>query len=59
MRAFILAVCAFFAILVIALSVVETLKYRRQLAWTFVPFVLAIALFGWSAAMFFGQSALE
>jgi heme/copper-type cytochrome/quinol oxidase subunit 2 len=66
---FIVAVCAFFAILVIALIVGVTLKYPRQnpdavgadihgavtleLAWTFIPFVFAIAMFGWSAAMFF------
>ena len=66
---FIVAVCAFFAILVIALIVVFTVKYRRrnpkaadagipgslglELAWTLIPFVLAIAMFGWSAAMFF------
>lgn len=66
---FIVAVCAFFSILVIALIVVFTLKYHRQnpdavgadihgsltleLVWTFIPFVLAMAMFGWSAAMFF------
>lgn len=66
---FIVAVCAFFAILVIALIVVGTLKYSRQnpdavgvdihgsptieLVWAFIPFVLAMAMFGWGAAMFF------
>lgn len=66
---FIVAVCAFFAILVVSLIVVGTMQYHRQnrdavgadghgslaleLGWTFIPFVLAIAMFGWSAAMFF------
>jgi len=66
---FIVAVCAFFAILVTALIVVFTVKFRRrqpddvgadihgslslELAWTFIPFVLAMAMFGWGAAMFF------
>ena len=62
MRSFILAVCAFFAILVIALIVAAALKHRREnpggsltleFGWTFIPFVLAIAIFGWSAAMLF------
>ncbi len=80
---FIVAVCAFLAILVIALIVVFALKYHRQnpdavgadihgsltleLVWTFIPFVLATAMFGWGAAMFYlhyrvhvdGHSALE
>jgi cytochrome c oxidase subunit 2 len=66
---FIVAVSAFFAILVIALIVVFTLKYRRQnpdavgvdnhgsltleIVWTFIPFVLAMAMLGWGAAIFF------
>ena len=64
---FIVAVCVFFAILVIALIVVGALKYHRQnpdavgadgsltreLVWAFSPFVLALAMFGGGAAMFF------
>jgi cytochrome c oxidase subunit 2 len=66
---FITAVCAFFAILVVALIVFFTLKYRRrsedevgadihgslslELAWTFIPFVLSMVMFGWCAALFF------
>ena len=66
---FIVAVCAFFAILVVALIVVFTLKYQRQnpdaagadihcsltleLVWTSIPFVLAMAMLGWGAAIFF------
>jgi cytochrome c oxidase subunit 2 len=66
---FIVAVCAFFAILVTTLIVVFTIKYRRQhpdavgadihgslsleLTWTFIPFVLSMVMFGWGAAMFF------
>jgi len=66
---FIVGACAFFAILVIALIVVFAVKYPRrrpeavdadihgplflELAWTLIPFVLAIAILGWGAAMFF------
>jgi heme/copper-type cytochrome/quinol oxidase subunit 2 len=66
---FIVAASGFFAILVIALILVVTLRSHRQnpdavgaelhgsltleLAWTLIPFVLAIAMFGWSAVMFF------
>ena len=66
---FIVAVCAFFAVLVTALVVFFTIKYRRthpdqvgadihgsialELAWTFVPFVLAMAMFVWGADLFF------
>jgi cytochrome c oxidase subunit 2 len=66
---FIVAVSAFFAIVVTALIIVFTIKFRRahpdsvgadihgslslELAWTFVPFVLAMAMFGWGAALFF------
>jgi cytochrome c oxidase subunit 2 len=66
---FIVAVCAFFAILVTALIVVFTIKYKRQhpdavgadihgsltleLVWTFIPFVLSMVMFGWGALVFF------
>ena len=67
--AFIVAVCAFFTVLVAVLVVFFTLKYRRrhatevgadihgslslELAWTFIPFVLSMVMFGWGASMFF------
>jgi cytochrome c oxidase subunit 2 len=66
---FIVAVCAFFAILVTALIIVFTIKFKRQhpddvgadihgslaleLGWTFIPFVLAMLMFGWGASLFF------
>ena len=66
---FITAVCAFFTVLVAALVVFFTLKYRRknpddvgadihgslslELAWTFIPFVLSMVMFGWGASLFF------
>jgi cytochrome c oxidase subunit 2 len=66
---FIVAVCAFFTVLVAALVVFFTLRYRRrhaddvgadihgslslELAWTFIPFVLSMVMFGWGAALFF------
>jgi len=66
---FITAVCAFFTVLVAALVVIFTLKYRRknpddvgadihgsltlELAWTFIPFVLSMVMFGWGASLFF------
>ena len=66
---FIVAVCAFFAILVVAVITFFTLKYRRrhpdavgadihgslalELTWTFIPFVLAMVMFGWGASLFF------
>jgi cytochrome c oxidase subunit 2 len=69
---FIVAVCAFFTVVVAALVVFFTLKYRRrsadavgadihgslvlELAWTFIPFVLAMAMFGWGADLFFRLS---
>src|SRR5678815_610167 len=67
--AFIVAVCAFFTVLVAALVVYFTIKYRRrtpdavgadihgslmlELTWTFIPFVLAMVMFGWGASLFF------
>jgi cytochrome c oxidase subunit 2 len=66
---FIVAVCAFFTVLVAALVVFFTLRYRRrhadevgadihgslslELAWTFVPFVLSMVMFAWGASVFF------
>jgi cytochrome c oxidase subunit 2 len=66
---FIVAVCAFFTIVVAALVVYFTLRYRRrhvnevgadihgsltlELAWTFIPFVISMVLFGWGAKVFF------
>jgi cytochrome c oxidase subunit 2 len=69
---FIVAVCAFFTILVVALVVAFTLKYRRrhpedvgadihgslalELTWTFIPFVLSMVMFGWGASLFYRLS---
>ena len=66
---FIVAVSAFFAVLVTALVVFFTIRYRRthpdqigadihgslvlELTWTFIPFVLAMVMFGWGAKVFF------
>ena len=66
---FITAICAFFTVLVAALVVYFTLKYRRrnpddvgadihgslmlELTWTFIPFVLSMAMFAWGASLFF------
>jgi cytochrome c oxidase subunit 2 len=66
---FIVAVCAFFTVLVAALIVYFTLRYKRrhvdevgadihgsltlELAWTFIPFVLSMVMFGWGAKVFF------
>jgi cytochrome c oxidase subunit 2 len=69
---FITAVCAFFTVLVTAIVVVFTIKYKRtrsddvghdihgslalELTWTFIPLVLALAMFGWGADLFFRLS---
>ena len=66
---FIASVSAFFVVLVAALVVFFTVKYRRrhvnevgadihgslalELTWTFIPFVLALAMFVWGADLFF------
>jgi cytochrome c oxidase subunit 2 len=66
---FITAICAFFTVLVAALVVYFTLRYKRrhadevgadihgsltlELAWTFIPFVLSMVMFGWGAKLFF------
>jgi cytochrome c oxidase subunit 2 len=70
---FIVAVCAFFTVLVATLVVFFTLKYRRrqaddvgadihgslslELAWTFIPFVLSMIMFGWGASVFLRQAS--
>lgn len=67
--AFIAATSAFFVVLVAVLVVLFAIKFRRrnpndvgadihgslvlELAWTFVPFVLAMAMFFWGADLFF------
>src|SRR5262245_10734189 len=69
---FITAVCAFFTVVVTALVVYFTIKYRRrrpdqvgadihgslalELTWTIIPFVLAMVMFGWGAKVFFNLS---
>jgi cytochrome c oxidase subunit II len=66
---FIVAVCAFFTVLVTALVVVFAVKYRRrhpsevghdihgslalELTWTIIPLVLALMMFGWGADLFY------
>ena len=66
---FIVLVCAFFTVLVAALVVYFTVKYRRrnpddvgadihgslalELTWTFIPFVLSLVMFAWGASLFF------
>jgi cytochrome c oxidase subunit 2 len=66
---FIVAVCAFFTVLVTALVVVFAIKYRRrhpnevghdihgslalELVWTIIPLVLALMMFGWGADLFY------
>jgi cytochrome c oxidase subunit 2 len=67
--AFIVAVCAFFTVLVAFLVVYFAEKYRRrhpddvgadihgslslELTWTFIPFVLSLVMFAWGASLFF------
>ena len=67
--AFIVAVSAFFTVVVVAAMVYFTVKYRRahptdvgadihgslvlELVWTFIPFVLAMIMFGWGASLFY------
>jgi len=66
---FIAAVSAFFVVVVAALVVIFTIKFRRrtpdevgadihgslvlELTWTFIPFVLSMVMFGWGASLFF------
>ena len=67
--AFIVAVSAFFTVVVVVAMVYFTVKYRRkhptdvgadihgslvlELVWTFIPFVLAMIMFGWGASRFY------
>lgn len=67
--AFIVAVSAFFTVVVVAAMVYFTIKYRRkhptdvgadihgslvlELIWTFIPFVLAMIMFAWGASLFY------
>jgi cytochrome c oxidase subunit 2 len=69
---FIAAVSAFFVVLVAALVVIFAIKFHRrhpdevgadihgslalELTWTFIPFVLAMAMFVWGADVFFRLS---
>jgi cytochrome c oxidase subunit 2 len=69
---FITAVSGFFVVLVAALVVVFTIKFKRrhadevgadihgslalELTWTFIPFVLAMVMFVWGADLFFRLS---
>jgi cytochrome c oxidase subunit 2 len=66
---FIVAVCAFFTVLVTALVVVFAIKYRRrhpnevghdihgslalELTWTIIPLILSMVMFGWGADLFY------
>jgi cytochrome c oxidase subunit 2 len=66
---FMVAVTAFFALLIALLMWVFALKYRRksdeeigaaihgslalELLWTFIPLVIAMVMFGWGAKVFF------
>jgi cytochrome c oxidase subunit 2 len=66
---FIVAVCAFFTILVTVLVVVFSIKYRRrhpaevghdihgslalELTWTIIPLILSMVMFGWGADLFY------
>ncbi len=69
---FITAICAFFTVVVTALVVYFTIRYKRrhdaevgadihgslvlELTWTFIPFVLAMVMFGWGASLFYRMS---
>lgn len=69
---FITAVCAFFTVVVTLAVVYFAIKYRRrqpadvgadihgslvlELTWTFIPFVLAMVMFGWGASLFYRLS---
>ncbi|MBA2605009.1 MAG: cytochrome c oxidase subunit II [Acidobacteria bacterium] len=66
---FMVAVTAFFALLIAGLIVFFSVRFRRrhrdeigvpihgslalELLWTFVPFVIAMGMFGWGAKVFF------
>ncbi len=66
---FITAVCAFFAVVVTVLVIVFAIKFRRgtpdevgepihgslalELAWTGIPFIIAMVMFVWGASVYF------
>jgi len=70
--AFLVAVSAFFTVVVVVALVYCTIKYRRkhpadvgadihgslilELVWTFIPFVLSMIMFGWGASLFYRLS---
>ncbi|HUL75035.1 MAG TPA: cytochrome c oxidase subunit II [Vicinamibacterales bacterium] len=69
---FIIAVCAFFTILVTAMVVYFTIRYKRrhpedvgepihgsivlELTWTIIPLILSLVMFGWGASLFYRLS---
>jgi cytochrome c oxidase subunit 2 len=68
---FLIAMSAFFALLISALIVVFAVKYRRkegvqathiegslrlELTWTVIPFVIVIGFFAWGTRIFLGMS---
>src|ERR1051325_7423059 len=69
---FLTGVTAFFVVLVAALVVFFTVKYRRraptdvgadihgslvlELTWTIIPLMLSMVMFGWGASLFFRLS---
>ncbi|MEO8078093.1 MAG: cytochrome c oxidase subunit II [Acidobacteriota bacterium] len=69
---FMLAVTAFFSLLIAALVAVFAVKYRRrhkdevgvpihgslalELLWTIIPFLITMVMFGWGAKVFFDLS---
>src|SRR4030095_9395907 len=69
---FMTGVSAFFVVLVAAIVVYCTFKYRRrysnqvgadihgslvlELTWTIIPLVLAMVMFGWGASLFYRLS---
>ena len=66
---FLLAVAAFFSLLIVTLVAVFAVKYRRrgkddvgaaihgslvlELTWTIIPFLITMVMFGWGAKVFF------
>jgi cytochrome c oxidase subunit II len=66
---FIVGICAFFALLVTALVVVFTIKFKRkqtddvgadihgsialELTWTIIPLILSLVMFIWGASLFY------
>src|SRR5260221_6585363 len=69
---FIAGVTAFFVVLVAALVLFFTIKYRRrhpddvgaeihgslilEIGWTVIPLLIALVMFGWGASVFFRLS---